>query len=482
MLMPTSSEFVALCRAQIALLTQGLGASYSVVYLTQEWMQDGRGRLVPVAAYPEAAVDWEQEQSLALPLRAIAFDPAALQPLVDDAEEQPKRSEEPSTPLGAGSAESRPEPGDAISLSQSKMVLIGQRQIVLPLLHDNMALGLLVTERYDRSWTVWEQTQIDQIATTLAIACVLDQRQQWLQQEQHQQQVLQAHQRDVMDNLLHQFRNSLTALQTFGKLLLRRLLPGDTNHNAAESIVRETTRLKELAQQLEQVIELADEQGLPSSLPPAQISADASPTDELSVERPFDVPLLPISGFLGGKTPALEACSMPAILEPLLASAATIAEEKGLTLQAHSPANLPLVWAHPLALREVLNNLIENALKYTPAGGVVSVEVTVVTTAPPSDVVQVSVTDTGPGIPPQDLPRVFERHYRGIQADSAIPGSGLGLAIARTLVEQMQGTIQVISPAIQDSLPVSRPDMASGPGTTFIVQLPVALDTSISHG
>ncbi len=67
MFIPTSSEFVELCRAQIALLTQGLGASLSVVYLTQELVEGAETPLVPVAAYPEASADWQGRSPLQFP-------------------------------------------------------------------------------------------------------------------------------------------------------------------------------------------------------------------------------------------------------------------------------------------------------------------------------------------------------------------------------------------------------------------------------
>jgi hypothetical protein len=176
----------------------------------------------------------------------------------------------------------------------------------------------------------------------------------------------------------------------------------------------------------------------------------------------------------------LEPCAVETVLEPLLASAAPIAQDKALTLQANIPSTLPLVWVNPQALREVLNNLIENALKYTPTGGAVLVTAEV---APPQPWLEIAVTDTGCGIPPDDLPHIFERHYRGIQAQTDIPGSGLGLAIARTLVEQMQGEIQVFSPALAHQLEAIKPNpsVQLGVGTTFIVRLAITQPPEVAQ-
>lgn len=112
----------------------------------------------------------------------------------------------------------------------------------------------------------------------------------------------------------------------------------------------------------------------------------------------------------------------------------------------------------------MLSNLIDNALKYTPSGGKIDIRAGL-----EQDNLQgIAISDTGPGIPPQDLEHLFERYYRGVQADSEIPGTGLGLAIAKTAIEQMQGKIQVFSPALQNVSSVN-----GGVGTTFIVWLMV---------
>jgi signal transduction histidine kinase len=81
------------------------------------------------------------------------------------------------------------------------------------------------------------------------------------------------------------------------------------------------------------------------------------------------------------------------------------------------------------------------------------------------------IADTGAGIPPQDLPRLFERHYRGVQAQTTIPGSGLGLAIARELLHAMQADIEIFSPAPTCGLlPADYPVT----GTAVVVWLPTA--------
>jgi signal transduction histidine kinase len=126
-----------------------------------------------------------------------------------------------------------------------------------------------------------------------------------------------------------------------------------------------------------------------------------------------------------------------------------VATADGVTLTTEPTGDLPILDVDPVRIREVLSNLVANALRHTPAGGTV----TVGGSADARSVVLV-VRDTGPGIDPALLPHVFDRFVKG----AASRGSGLGLAIARGLVEAHGGTISVEAPV--------------GGGTTFRVELP----------
>ena len=108
-----------------------------------------------------------------------------------------------------------------------------------------------------------------------------------------------------------------------------------------------------------------------------------------------------------------------------------------------------------LRLGRVLDNLLDNAVKYSPRGG--SVKVSIGTTDDGAAVL--SVSDRGEGIPESDLPHIFERFRRGQNVEGRIPGTGIGLAGVQRIVEQHQGTIAV--------------DSKVGVGTTFTVRLPL---------
>ena len=427
MIVSASSEFVALCREQLALLATGLGASLSVVYLTQELAevpQTGEANLIPVAFYPDTAVVGLEHQ-LALPSVNRYLLTSSISSHNDYVANQAQEN--------------------------NQEYLMDGDQIVLPLIHDSVMMGLLVTGREDRSWKESERTQIERIAQSLAIACIMDRRRAWLASQLHQHQIMQEKQLDLMDNLLHQFRNPLTALRTFGKLLTKRLRSKDANREAALSIVRESDRLKELLQKFDEAIDLT-----PEDLLPPKLSAKNQVEVEATVEE--YKPLLLLNG-----AEQLVDFNLNEVLQPLLISAKAIAQERSLQLVVKVDRNLPLVRGNTRALREVLSNIIDNALKYTKAGGKILVE----TIEDKVNYLAIAISDNGPGIPQQDLEHLGERGYRGVQAETKIPGSGLGLAIAKQLVEQMQGEIEVFSPATRFA--INTPDTQ---GTTFIVRLP----------
>lgn len=434
-----SSELVLLCRSQIAILTQGLGASLGVVYVAQDSIEKENTKLIPIAAYPEHPTAWQEE---IIALQSLSQVRQLLLPPEESLPQLPGKAE----PVAKETCES-PRSGKQY---QTRQKWQQPSRLVLPLVHDDTVLGLLVTAREDRAWTARERTQIERIAETLAIACILDQQAQWSGQKLRQLSALQAQQRNILDNLLHQLRNPLTAVRTFGKLLLKRLQPTDANRGVAEHIIRESDRLSELLQRFDEVIDCIEQEE-------EQTLFETRPSQ--SIHPP--IALLPEPNSLGNQALSLTACQLEEILSPLIDSAHAIAQERHLQLETEIPDHLPLIQAHEPSLREVLSNIIDNALKYTPAGGRVWIQVQV-----NAEQVAIAVSDTGYGIPPADLEQIFERHYRGVQAQSDIPGTGLGLAIAKDLVEQMQGEITAFSPAIYP------PD--SHKGTTFIVKLAFA--------
>lgn len=453
MLMPTSSEFVTLCQAQVDLLTQSLGAALSVVYVTEELVEQKETKLIPIVAYPEPGVIWQEKRSLSL--------------LPDELQRMNAKRRLPSG-LDGDELILGEWTGDEGKSSQGGgkgNSLLQQRQIVFPLIHEEVVMGLLVTSRGDRAWNESERSQIEEIAETIAIACILDQRSQWLEQRYTEQQRLQAQQNDLLHNLLHQLRNPLTALRTFGKLLVKRLGLDEKNREFANNILRESDRIQDLLQQFDRVIDLTNDLNQPQEdgilgdlLTISPVESKVETEKGKNVQQPLL--LLPESGLM--EIPRLSACSLVTVLDSVLAAAFAIAQERNLIFSAEIPDNLPTIKGDTKALTEVLSNLVDNALKYTPHGGKIFVEIKQKDT-PDGKFLGVAVSDNGSGIPKQDLEHLFTRGFRGVKEKTEIPGTGLGLAIAQELVQQMQGKIEVFSPAKHPKI--------KNKGTTFIVWL-----------
>ena len=133
------------------------------------------------------------------------------------------------------------------------------------------------------------------------------------------------------------------------------------------------------------------------------------------------------------------------------------AEAKGLSLELEVEDDLPMVNGDPIRLRQMIGNLLENAVKYTPSGGQVCLEAN----SEDSQII-LRVLDDGPGIPPSDQPYLFDKFFRASNIPADVPGTGLGLSIVKSIVDHHNGRIWV--------------DSQMGEGTVFTVVLP-ALQT-----
>jgi signal transduction histidine kinase len=123
-----------------------------------------------------------------------------------------------------------------------------------------------------------------------------------------------------------------------------------------------------------------------------------------------------------------------------------LAEQHHITLELDVPAELPSIQGDGKKLERVLNNLLDNALKYTPEGGSITVAV-----RPVNDQVEVRVADTGPGIPPEHRERIFDRFTRISGSEGRRRGVGLGLSFCRGVIEAHGGRIWVESEVGQGS-------------------------------
>jgi len=143
------------------------------------------------------------------------------------------------------------------------------------------------------------------------------------------------------------------------------------------------------------------------------------------------------------------------ILESLVEFMQARAKEKNISLTLKK-ANLPIINADTKSMEEVFNNLITNAIIYTSEGGKVDVMGKV-----KGDFVNISISDTGYGIAPDELPRIFDKFYRAkTEKTRSIVGTGLGLPIVKSIIEAHNGSVKVES--------------KEGVGSTFYVRLPIS--------
>jgi two-component system phosphate regulon sensor histidine kinase PhoR len=225
---------------------------------------------------------------------------------------------------------------------------------------------------------------------------------------------LESHRRDFVANVSHELRTPLAAIQGFVETLHEESLEPERRRQYLDVIGRNAERLRAL---IEDLLELSRIEGRTQPLA-------LEPVDAMGVA----------SSLLRDMRPRIEA--------------------RGLAATASGAA--PPVLADRRALEQVLQNLLDNAAKYTEAGGRIDVRL-----ASAGEKVRIEVADSGIGIPDSDRARVFERFYRVDKARSRdLGGTGLGLAIVKHLVQAMHGDVFL--------------DSREGEGTTVAVVLPAA--------
>jgi signal transduction histidine kinase len=150
-----------------------------------------------------------------------------------------------------------------------------------------------------------------------------------------------------------------------------------------------------------------------------------------------------------------ELADLPALIQDAATALRPKAEASGLSLEVDCESELPSLEIDPIRIRQVVANLLMNALQHTDPGGRVHVRCELQGDGARPDAIVVSIADTGRGITPEDLPHIFERFYKSKESR----GSGLGLPIARHLVTVHGGTIAA--------------DSELGRGTTIQFTLPL---------
>lgn len=240
---------------------------------------------------------------------------------------------------------------------------------------------------------------------------------------------------DFVSSVSHELRTPLTTIKALTRLLLRGDLADDKRREYLETISVECDR------QIDLVLNLLD--------------------------------LSRIEGGVFRMSP--DKVNVNEVIRSCIISETIAAQKRRHSLGFEEAVSVPAVRADPKALRRVLSNLIENAIKYTPDGGSIKVFA-----KSSGDTVSIGVRDNGRGIPKEDLPVLFDKFHRGRPAphseamrnatedeefleDADVSGVGLGLYLAKNVIERMGGSVSV-------ETEVAR-------GSTFTLHLPVWVDT-----
>jgi len=271
--------------------------------------------------------------------------------------------------------------------------------VVVPLVHQDRVLGVLeVLNKTSGSFTADDQDIMMALSAQAALAI---ENARLFQQS------------DLISELVHEIRTPLASLNTASYLLQKQDLGEAQREKLIQAITSETHRLNDLATSF---LDLA-------RLESGRVSF-----------RQDSFPLIPL----------LEEC-----WEVVRSSA----DEKQLTFRRDVPADLPPMEADRDKMKQVLLNLLTNAIKYNLPGGSIGVEAR----STPSEY-QIAIKDSGVGIPEESIPHLFDRFYRVKGSERHATGTGLGLSICKRIVEKHGGHIDV------ESQP--------GKGTVFSIHLP----------
>ena len=297
----------------------------------------------------------------------------------------------------------------------------------LPLRHHNVLLGAIQVETSTLPWPDTLGQRLQAVALCLTEALCLDLEQQRLQQTLKQQEA-------ELGLLLHQLRNPLSALRTFGQLLLRRLDQDSQNRPLVEGLLAEERQLNRYVDALSQMGRsetpaVTGEAAQPLLLPPGLVGPEGQP--------------------------------LPDWLEPLLQRAAATAALQGRPWQP--PARMPDWHGDSGAVAEILANLLDNAFRYSPAGSTIGLHCQPLT----GGGWQLAVWDGGTPIAVEERDTIFERGVRG-RGGQNLPGTGLGLALGQDLARSLGGELNLVVPpaAVAPELPLQ--------GNAFCLRLPGA--------
>ncbi|MGH7753941.1 MAG: GAF domain-containing sensor histidine kinase, partial [Gemmatimonadales bacterium] len=269
--------------------------------------------------------------------------------------------------------------------------------IITPLMARARTLGAITFVRQPRS-PRYDSADLD-VANQLArrAALSLDNSRLYSESERVREELAAANQvkDEFLDMVSHEMRTPLTFLQAGTSLLARRR--GELDEREMSALIGD---LESQGVQLQTMVEN----------------------------------LLALARTGGAESLELEPCRLDRLVEGVLGPIKARNPQRAFWVDV---GQLPLVSAHGASMERLVRNLISNAIKYSPPGEPIEIEANVV----PDGRVALRVRDHGPGVPPEEMERIFERFYRSPQTATRSPGSGIGLALCRRLARMMGGDV-----------------------------------------
>jgi signal transduction histidine kinase len=287
---------------------------------------------------------------------------------------------------------------------------VTQSIIAVPMIFGDHVIGVLeaVTTTTRHQFTQQDRETMETLASMAAVAV---QNARLFQQS------------DWVAEVVHEIRTPLTAILSYTDLLMRPDLDEQLRLRSIKTIQRETERVSALATEFLELARLES----------------------------------------GRINMARDSVNLVGLIDKAAAVIQPSAERKNLEVRVVRDDNLPDIIGDAERLHQVLLNLLGNAVKYTDAGDTVTIQAEV-----NDDALLIRVADTGPGIPKDQLPRLFQKFKRLPSHEGKTSGTGLGLVVARQIVEAHQGTIWVESQV--------------GQGSCFFVRLPILRKSWLPSG
>lgn len=273
------------------------------------------------------------------------------------------------------------------------VAILFSRTITRPLAKLTLASRVLAAGNYSARARIKPRGEIGELAHSFnEMAERLEQDVDELRQQEQRR-------RELIMNVTHDLATPLTAIAGLGEALVDGISQNREDfEETGRVIVRETLRLRRLVKDLHMMAK-----------------AEA-----------------------GAMQPQRRALRLAPLVDEVFAALIPEFERVDVEPRNNVPYNLPMVWADPDMLTRVFDNLCSNALRYTPAGGSITIEVL----QQQGSMLRIAVTDSGKGIATDALPRVFDRFYRADPArQTTTGGSGLGLAIVKAIVEAHGGSV-----------------------------------------